>query len=176
MPFPGADVEGPSDPPAYGEVRERGGRPVDRSNVVCVTLREPIGGDEDVLVRDDADDAVDAVSAAGDNDPDALEQRQCVGADTSRGQLARDRYVEQQHPEEDGQSIVLSHPPEVDRAVRRLGERAGVRPEPLLDAVGGVAGVVEDPSHGGGGIAVIEVRGLAPRHSPRSPVATVVSS
>jgi DNA-directed RNA polymerase subunit H (RpoH/RPB5) len=63
-PVAGAEVEGALDRLSDRQVGERGGRPVDARDAVNVLDVEPVGCDQELVVRDDAEDPAQQASSA----------------------------------------------------------------------------------------------------------------
>ena len=91
-PVPGAEIQRALDRRPDCQVGERRGRTVDAGDAVRSFDVEPVGCDQEIVVRDDADDSAQRAVAELRNPRLNEELRQVVGADVVAEKQERDQH------------------------------------------------------------------------------------
>jgi hypothetical protein len=117
-------------------VSEGDGRPVHARHVVGVPVcgDAVIGGDQQLVVRDDARGAAHKVVGRGEQ-ASFREPRTKLVAEELVDALTRDGNAEQEEPDEHRQLIGVADPMHVRRQLTRSQEKVVARGEPLLDSL-----------------------------------------
>ena len=132
-PVPGADVERALDRLPDRQVRERGGRPVDARDAVRSLDVEPVGCDQEVVVRDDAHEpAQRAVASLGEP----------ASTSSSASSPGGTGVAEQQERDQHREAVGLGREPapvhlEVDVREDRLAARVQAPRDPGAGVPGG---------------------------------------
>ena len=142
----GAEVEGALAAPAHGQVGEGDGRAVHAGYVVGVRLcgARVVGGDQQLVVRDEARRPVDVVPVV-DEKPGTLEALPQLVADVLLDAPTGDGDAEQEEAEQHGELVRVAETSQVGRKLGRPGQELVARCEPLLDSQRLVARLPQQP-------------------------------
>ena len=130
----GTEVEGALAAPAHGQVGEGDGRSVHAGDVIRVGLRGAgvVGGDQELVVRDEARGPVDDVPVA-DEEAGGREMLPQLAADVRLDLRTGDGDPEQEEPKQHGELVRVAEPSQVRRQLGRARQELVAGREPLLD-------------------------------------------